>query len=183
MKFTIRPITKEDCKAFETAFKKQGWDSKTEVMFIEYFKQQRQGTRKVFVAEFQGQLLGYTTMLREASEGPFLGKRIPEIVDLNVLEEFQHLGVGSALLDACEREAMRFSDCICLGVGLHSGYGKAQRLYVKRGYVFDGSGIWYNGVNLEEYQSLDGMYNDDGLTLYMKKQLKVTAHEIDGLVY
>lgn len=38
-----------------------------------------------------------------------------------------------------------YSSTICLGVGLHYGYGAAQRMYVKRGYIPDGSGVWFNG--------------------------------------
>lgn len=33
--------------------------------------------------------------------------------------------------------AAETSDTVCLGVGLHSGYGAAQRMYVLRGYVPD----------------------------------------------
>lgn len=42
-------------------------------------------------------------------------------------------------------QAAETSDTVCLGVGLHSGYGAAQRMYVLRGYVPDGSGVWYEG--------------------------------------
>ncbi len=44
-----------------------------------------------------------------------------------------------------EALAAETSDTVCLGVGLHSGYGAAQRMYVLRGYVPDGSGVWYEG--------------------------------------
>lgn len=42
-------------------------------------------------------------------------------------------------MDAVEALAAVTSDTVCLGVGLHSGYGAAQRMYVLRGYVPDGS--------------------------------------------
>lgn len=54
------------------------------------------------------------------------------------------------------------------GVGVHSGYGPAQRLYVKRGYNFDGSGVWYQGKQLDQYAPC---VNDDDLLLYMAKDL------------
>jgi hypothetical protein len=38
-------------------------------------------------------------------------------------------------MDAAERIAREQADTVCLEVGLHSGYGSAQRMYVKRGYV------------------------------------------------
>ena len=53
-------------------------------------------------------------------------------------------------------------------VGVHSGYGPAQRIYVKRGYVFDGSGVWYQGKQLEQYAPC---CNDDDLVLFMIKEL------------
>ena len=174
MRVNIRPIKREDCKKFEDAFAAQGWH-KSEVMFIEYYKQQSAGRRKVFVAEHQGELLGYVTLLPEAEAGPFAKRKIPEIADFNVLKKYQRNGIGTALMDAAEAEAFKRSDCVCLGVGLHSGYGSAQRMYVKRGYIFDGSGVWYNGVQLEE---MADTVNDDDLNLFMLKQLKVPAHDI-----
>ena len=53
-----------------------------------------------------------------------------------------------------------------LGVGLHSGYGGAQRLYAKRGYLPDGSGVWYRDAVCEPYTICR---NDDDLTLYLSK--------------
>lgn len=34
-------------------------------------------------------------------------------------------------MDIAEKLAKTRSDTVCLGVGLHSGYGSAQRMYVK----------------------------------------------------
>ena len=47
------------------------------------------------------------------------------------------------MMDIAEKIAATYADIVYLGVGLHSGYGSAQRMYVKRGYVPDGSGVWY----------------------------------------
>lgn len=174
MKFRIRPLERQDAEKFHFAFKRQGWN-KPAVQFIEYYKQQRYGRRKVFVAECDGEVLGYVTLMPEAMAGPFAGRGIPEIVDFNVLKAYQRNGIGSALLDAAEREASKKSDCVCLGVGLHSGYGAAQKMYVKRGYVPDGSGVWYNGVPLAE---MADTVNDDDLNLFLIKQLKVLSHEL-----
>lgn len=54
-----------------------------------------------------------------------------------------------------------------LGVGLHSGYGSAQRMYIKRGYIPDGSGVWYNNMLLEQNAQCR---NDDDLVLYLIKE-------------
>ena len=70
---------------------------------------------------------------------------------------------------AAERIAAGHADTVCLAVGLHNGYGAAQRMYVKRGYIPDGSGAWYRGKNCTPY---DTVYtNDDDLVLYLSKKL------------
>ncbi|MBQ4047920.1 MAG: GNAT family N-acetyltransferase, partial [Clostridia bacterium] len=69
----------------------------------------------------------------------------------------------------CEEYAAETSDVVTLGVGLHSGYGAAQRLYVKRGFIPDGSGVWYNERVCEPYTMCE---NGDGLVLYMSKKLR-----------
>ena len=72
-------------------------------------------------------------------------------------------------MDETEKIAAGIADTVCLGVGLHSGYGAAQRMYVKRGYVFDGSGVWDGAVPATPYSMVD---NGDDLVLYMSKKLR-----------
>ena len=72
-------------------------------------------------------------------------------------------------MDVVEQEAAKISDTVYLAVGVHSGYGPAQRLYVKRGYNFDGSGVWYQGKQLGQYEPC---VNDDDLLLFMSKKLR-----------
>ena len=62
----------------------------------------------------------------------------------------------------------RYADRVYLGVGLHAGYGSAQRMYVKRGYVPDGTGAWYDGAVCPPYADCR---NDDDLVLYLSKSL------------
>ena len=88
--------------------------------------------------------------------------------DLCVFFHIHHRGIGSKLLDIAEQEAARFADHVFLAVGVHSGYGRAQRIYVSRGYNFDGSGVWYKGKQLEQYAEC---CNDDDLLLFMSKPL------------
>ncbi|MGL5642479.1 MAG: GNAT family N-acetyltransferase, partial [Paraclostridium sp.] len=100
--------------------------------------------------------------------GPFACKKIPEIIDFNVFIKYQNKGIGSKLMYCIESIAKNLNDSVSLGVGLHYGYGAAQRMYVKRGYVFDGSGVWYQNKQLEQYSKCE---NDDDLVLYMIKEL------------
>lgn len=102
--------------------------------------------------------------------GAFGGKGYPEIVDFGVLEKFRRLGIGSSLMDAAEQIASQYADTVYLGVGLHSGYGSAQRMYVKRGYIPDGSGVWYRDKVCPCYAEC---LNDDDLVLYLFKKLRV----------
>lgn len=168
VKYHIRGILREDAEKFSYAFSRQGWN-KPVSQFLGYFAEQERGQRKVFVAEYEGDVLGYVTLMPQAQAGPYAGMGIPEIVDFNVIKSYQGNGIGWALMDAAEAEAAKTNDSVCIGVGMHSGYGCAQRMYVKRGYIPDGSGVWYKDKQLAE-QALT--CNDDDLVLHLKKELK-----------
>ena len=75
----------------------------------------------------------------------------------------------SRLMDAAEQIAGQYADTVWLAVGLHSGYGSAQRMYVKRGYIPDGSGVWYQGQPCGQYET--NIANDDSLVLFLSKKL------------
>ena len=73
-------------------------------------------------------------------------------------------------MDAAEGIAARYADTVCLGVGLCSAYGAAQRMYVKRGYIPDGSGVWYRGRQCVQYETVCTV--DDDLILFLYKKLR-----------
>ena len=122
----------------------------------------------MFIAELCGEVKGQCTLVLHPSGGPWSGKGIPEITDLTVFMDARKKGIGSRLLDAAESEAAKRSDTVYLAVGIHSGYGSAQRIYVKRGYIPDGTGAWYRGSVLDQYAPC---VNDDDLVLFMSKDL------------
>lgn len=163
---TICSMKETDIDFFPAAFSAQGW-KKPQEQFISYYNQQQRGEICVFVAESGGFPAGYVLLLPHAVHGPFAARGIPTIADFNVLEKCQRAGIGSRLLDAAETAAAKEADEVCLGVGLHSGYGPAQRLYVKRGYIPDGSGVWYQDKPLMPYTAC---INDDNLVLYLSKR-------------
>lgn len=71
-------------------------------------------------------------------------------------------------MEEAEKRVKPISDKVTLGVGLHSGYGSAQRLYVKRGYLPDGSGVWYRNHPV----AMNATCEDIGdLVLYLSKDL------------
>ncbi len=164
----IRSMKSDEPGIIFEEFLSQGWHPKYAV-YETYYQEQQQQQRQVFVAEYQGNIAGYTTMCPFAKEGPFANQKIPEVCDFNVFERFREKGIGNLILDAAEAEAAKKSDKICLGVGLHHGYGSAQRMYIKRGYVPDGSGVWYQNRRLEQYHDCR---NDDDLVLYLCKRLR-----------
>ena len=80
-------------------------------------------------------------------------------------------------MDAAEQIAGQYADTVWLGVGLHSGYGSAHRMSVKRGYIPDGTGVWYQGKRCEQYET--EIENDDDLQLFFSKELCVTNPEAE----
>lgn len=77
------------------------------------------------------------------------------------------------LLDIAEKEAATRSDVVGIGVGLYAGveggYGAAQRLYVKRGYIPDGKGVTYQYKPTIPGNSYP---LDDDLVLWFTKKLR-----------
>ena len=165
----IRPLKEEDAAYFAEEECRQGWHS-TPDKLLGRMRDRRGGRCIPLVAELDGVPAGYVNVYPDGGQrNPFEGRGIPEIVDFAVLEKFRRRGVGSALMDEAERIAGEYSDTVFLGVGLHAGYGSAQRMYAKRGYVPDGSGVWYCGRVCEPYSSCE---NGDDLILYLSKKLR-----------
>lgn len=145
----MRPLNEEDAAAFEEAFAEMGWN-KPASQFDRYLREQETGRRTVLVAEWEGSVAGYVTILWDSGDPVFRSRGIPEISDFNVLLKRRRRGIGSALMDAAESIVAEKSAVVGLGVGLHPGYGSAQRLYVRRGYVPDGAGVVVNGDSVPE---------------------------------
>ena len=167
MNCTIRNMIKSDIESLSHGFMNQGWPGREEIL-ARYFLEQESGEREVLVAEIDGAVAGYITILPDAKQGPFAGIA-PELSDFNVFESFQNQGIGNLLMEEAENRVKLFSDKVTLGVGLHSGYGPAQRLYIKRGYIPDGSGVWYRNQPLEMNATIQ---NNDDLVLYLSKKFE-----------
>ena len=164
-----RPATQSDIDRILAQFAVQN-DNKPREIWDTYLREQENGERFVILAEADGEIAGYVTLLPRAKDAvPFLEKGIPEIKDFHVFKMFQKRGIGAVLMDRIETVAAGIADSVCLGVGLHSGYGAAQKMYAKRGYIFDGSGVWDGSVPAEPYGMVK---NGDDLILYMSKKLK-----------
>lgn len=166
-KIKIRSMTMADAKIIYDTYLSYDWNP-TLSTYEKYFHEQEENVRQVFIAEYEGNVSGLCTLVMNGKEGPWGNKGIPEIVDLTVFFNVHNKGIGNRLLDVAEQEAAKVSDKVYLAVGVHSGYGAAQRIYAKRGYIPDGSGVWYQGKQLEQYAAC---CNDDELLLFMSKQL------------
>lgn len=163
----IRSMQIEDAEIIFETYLSYGWHPSIET-YQNYYKEQEEHKRKVFIAEYKGKVSGLCTLVMNPQEGPWCDKGYPEIVDLAVFLDVHNKGIGNKLMDTVEQEAAKTSDMVYLAVGVHSGYGAAQRIYVKRGYIPDGSGAWYQGKQLEQYAPC---CNDDDLLLFMAKKL------------
>lgn len=163
----IRDMIPADAQTITDEEIKQGWHQTTEKYEMR-LDHQKSGLCCALVAEYQGNVAGYINVYKAAETGPYADLNWPEIVDFGVLVKYRNKGIGSRLMDAAEEIASGLSDTVCLAVGLHNGYGAAQRMYVKRGFIPDGSGVWYGGTVCPQYENC---CNDDDLVLFFSKKL------------
>ncbi len=167
-KVVIRDLTEADAEIITREEIAQGWQQTID-KYLMRLDHARQGKCISLAAEYEGNVAGYINIYRQPEGGPEAMRGLPVIVDFGVLEKYRRRGIGSLLMDSAEQIAARYADTVWLGVGLHAGYGSAQRMYVKRGYIPDGSGVWYGGRPCEPYGEC---VNDDDLLIYMSKKLR-----------
>jgi ribosomal protein S18 acetylase RimI-like enzyme len=167
-KIVIRLMNESDCTIISELFQAQGWD-KPLSLYERYYAEQLKNARDVYVAEFNNEIAGYVTIQWQSPYDYFQQNNIPEIKDLNTLIIFRNRGIATALMNIAEKRVQEKGySIIGLGVGLYSDYGIAQRMYVKRGYIFDGRGLLQNGKVIKPGASV---VVDDCLTLGMFKEL------------
>ena len=164
----IRDMRQSDAQIITDEEIAQGWNADVG-KYESRLQHQSEGKAISLVAEYHGNIAGYINIYPDSEWGVFAGQGYPEIVDFGVLEKYRRNGIGSKLMDVAEQIASKFADIVYLGVGMHTGYGSAQRMYVKRGYIPDGSGVWYGEKVCEPYADC---CNDDDLVLYLSKKLK-----------
>jgi ribosomal protein S18 acetylase RimI-like enzyme len=174
---SIRELLPADPPTIAAAFSAQGWN-KPESQYWHYLEEQDSGLRLVLLAEVglapTAQFAGYLTVVWDSGYPPFHEAKIPEIVDFNVLIRFQRQGIGSALMDEAERRIAERSSLAGIGVGLTSDYGAAHILYIKRGYIPDGRGLFSIGRWLKYG---DFTVVNDELTIQLTKDLTRGSHK------
>lgn len=164
----IRLLAMADIQVIADAFTAIGWN-KPASQYQQYLAEQTAGERVVLVATVDNAFAGYVTIVWTSHYPPFRAAGIPEVVDFNVLPHYRRRQIGTKLMDEAEARIAQRSAVAGIGVGLYSDYGAAQRMYVLRGYVPDGRGIWYDVHQVEPGETV---CVDDSLALFFTKQLK-----------
>lgn len=164
----IRALARDDSAALYALVDKLG--HKRDISYLERcFERIGEGDLNIFVAAYGNEDAGYCVLNWAPKYGLFKSLGVPEIQDLNVMREYRRKGIGTALIRHSEAMAREKSyESMGIGVGLHSSYGAAQRLYVKLGYIPDGNGLTYDRQQLAFG---DLRPNDDLLCLMMIKPL------------
>ena len=165
----IRNMEEADARVFTDEEIAQGWHIDIS-KYLARLQDQSAGKCVSLTAVYKGLPAGYVSVYLTGLSGAFSGEGLPEIVDFSVLEKYRRKGIGSKLMDIAEEIAGQYADTVWLGVGLHSGYGSAQRMYVKRGYIPDGTGVWYRNKPCAQYET--EIANDDDLLLFLSKKLE-----------
>lgn len=160
---TIRPATDADMPALSRVAENEA------DYFEQCFARQAQGERLVLAAFLGAEIAGYVIFNRKPRYALYRKLNMPEIQDLNVVQSARRRGIGAALVASCEdlARAEQYQD-VGISVGLHGGFGAAQRLYVRMGYIPDGFGITYDR---ETVRAGDIRAIDDDLCLMMVKTL------------
>lgn len=169
MKIALKPLeTVEEAALLTKLFEERGM--RREAGYFERcLEENRSGGRVTLLGYGDGQIAGCAHLLMMSAYPLFADKGIPEINDLNVFPEFRRQGIAGAMLDEFEviasaRECAR----IGIGVGLYKDYGSAQRLYSRKGYIPDGTGVKYDNRDVPPG---DMVRLDDDLVLYSIKEL------------
>ena len=167
MHVEIRSLLAGDANWMDSGFKEMGW-AKPQGYFQSVIDEHEAGRLSAWAAHVGDDYAGHVKLVWSPSgDGSNPDADSPEIQDLAVVPGMRRRGVASLLLDAAETAAFKRSAVVRIGVGLHPGYGAAQRLYVSRGYVPDGRGVTHRGRPVGEGETIPV---DDDLVLHLEKR-------------
>ena len=168
MDITIKQLETHELSLLTSAFASSVWDT-AEAHFQRYLAEQDRGERVFLIAYSDSEIAGYVTIKWQSGYPPFAEKAIPEINDLRVLPQFRRRGIATALVDEAEKRVSERSRIVGIGVGMYADYGPAQRMYVLRGYVPDGLGLYHGKQPVISGQTVPV---DDDLVLYLTRELR-----------
>ncbi len=165
----IRTLHQQDIEVLSALY--FPWSSQKEAFekWSRNLKEQNEGIRLSCIVEYQNKIAGYGSLLRYSEYPIFRDKKIPEINDVWIYDQYRKKGLGTCLISHLEKLAHneQFTQ-IGIGVGLYRDYGAAQKLYFQLGYAPDGLGITYKGTTGIPGESYP---LDDDLILWLIKSL------------
>ena len=166
--YNIRDLAPEDLGSVEEISAANG-SAKSPV----YWERCRDGLElerlHIFLAVVEQRPAGYAILNWAPKYRVYEQLGIPEIQDLNVLQDFRRRGVGTAIIGHCEEQVLRQGKTqVGISFGLTKDYGAAQRLYARLGYIPDGFGVTYDREPVTHGQ-LRAV--DDDLCLMLVKDL------------
>ena len=165
---TVCELTKDNASRLCGAFLGTAWERPL-THFDLLLAEQESGLRTVLVARIDDQLAGHASIFWKPAYPYFRSHGIPEIQDLNVVPHLRRRGVASRLLDEAEKRVSVNHSQVGISFGLHPGYRVAQRLYVVRGYVPDGQGVFWRD---RFPMGAETVVLDDHLLLHLIKRLE-----------
>ena len=165
----IRQARSDEASWLQSSFDTlMGW-TKPPSYFEDVCRLQGQDEQVLLIATQASHYLGHLKIVWQPSYLGFRDQNIPEIQDLNVRPDYRRQGIATRLLDEAEKRMKVHSSRAGIGFGLYADYGSAQRLYIKRGYVPDGRGVFYHDEPVVPGASVPV---DDDLVLYLVKSLR-----------
>jgi ribosomal protein S18 acetylase RimI-like enzyme len=166
MGITVKIPEEKDIEYIGSLFNDTVWGDTTSLI-KRYFTEQLNGDRVVLMGYYEEDFAGFVTIKWLSEYPPFAEKGIPEINDLRVLPAFRRMGIASALMDKAEKRVFERSPVVGIGVGMYADYGAAQRMYILRGYVPDGLGLYYKQLPVVPGRNVRV---DDELILHLIKE-------------
>ena len=138
-KVIVREIDESDVDALFDIF--HPWRKKRE-LFETYLNMHRKDERSVLVAKFGAKAVGYCTISWESFYEQFRHRQIPEIVDLNVIDEYQRQGIAKNLITYAE-QVIKSKGFNTAGISCTPSdeYASPCQIYVRAGFFPDGFGI------------------------------------------
>ncbi len=166
MSVSVNLLEAADIPLIMAAFIRPEWHT-SEPYLNSLLEWQQKGEIVCLLARYEGKIAGILHV-RWISEYPsFAEQGIPEIKDLWVLSTLRRYGIATALIDEAERLIFQRSPVAGIGVGLYADYEPAQRLYIRRGYNFDGTGLTYKNNPVPPGTSV---FVDDDLVMFLTKE-------------
>ena len=143
----IRPARKSDIKDILETF--AVWH-KTKEQFANYLAKQDLGESILIIAiTTKNKVVGYANLFWRSRISQHHKQGIPEIVDLNVIPEYQRKGIASQLVHYIEQVVLeKSSSSIGIAVEPTNEYFPAKQLYKKLGYMEEGNSFLDDGTKI-----------------------------------